>query len=40
MLLEVQRCVEGKIPVKFIGRIDGTVIPPSEILDKIKEMNA
>lgn len=40
MLLEVQRCVEGKIPVEFIGRIDGTVIPPSEILDKIKEMNA
>ena len=40
MLLEVQRCVEGKIPVEFIGRINGTVIPPSEILDKIKEMNA
>ena len=40
MLLEVQRCVEGKIPVEFIGRINGTVIPPSEILEKIKEMNA
>ena len=40
MLLEVQRCVEGRIPVEFIGRVDGTVIPPSEILDKLKEMNA
>lgn len=38
MLLEVQRCVEGKIPVEFIGRINGTVIPPSEIRDKIYEM--
>ena len=38
MLLEVQRCVEGKIPVEFIGRINGTVIPPSEIFDKLSEM--
>ena len=40
MLLEVQRCVEGKIPVEFIGRVDGTVIPPTEIVEKLKEMNA
>ena len=39
MLLEVERVTQGQIPIEFIGRIDGTVIPPSEILEKIKEMN-
>ena len=39
MLLEVERCVQGQVPVDFIGRIDGTVIPPSEIVEKIKEMS-
>ena len=37
MLLEVQRTAEGKIPISFIGKIDGTLIHPEEILQKIRE---
>ena len=37
MLLEVQRVNEGQVPVDFIGRIDGTLIRPDEILQKIRE---
>ena len=37
MLLEVQRAVGAQIPVDFIGRVDGTVIPPQEILEKLEE---
>jgi hypothetical protein len=29
--------VGGACPVDFIGRINGTVIPPQEILEKIEE---
>ena len=36
MLLEVQRVVGGALPVDFLGRIDGTVITPQEILDKLE----
>lgn len=39
MLLEVERCIEGRVPIDFIGRIDGTVIPPMEILEKIEEIS-
>ena len=38
MLLEVQRCVGGALPVGFLGRIDGTVISPSDILAKLGDM--
>ncbi len=38
MLLEVQRCTEGNVPVSFLGKINGTVITPSEILTKLNEM--
>ena len=38
MLLEVQRVVEGRVPVDFLGKIDGTTITPTEILAKIKEV--
>lgn len=38
MLLEVQRAVGGETPVHFLGRIDGTVITPGEILAKLEEM--
>lgn len=38
MLLEVQRTVAGKLPVEFLGRIDGTVITPDDILAKLEEM--
>ncbi len=38
MLLEVQRCVGGELPVGFLGRIDGTVISPRDILARLGEM--
>lgn len=39
MLREVKRNIEGVCPVEFIGRINGTVIPPQEILKKIEEVS-
>ena len=38
MLQEVQRTVSGAVPVGFLGRIDGTVISPDDILEKLREM--
>jgi 2-oxoglutarate ferredoxin oxidoreductase subunit alpha len=38
MLLEVERAVAGVCQVDFIGRINGTVIPPQEILSRIEEV--
>lgn len=38
MLLEVQRTVSCTIPVEFLGRVDGTVISPEDILKKLREM--
>ncbi len=40
MLLEVQRVAAEKLPVGFLGRIDGTVISPADILKKLREMEA
>ena len=37
MLLEVQRTVGGALPVDFLGRVDGTVISPADILAKLSE---
>ena len=37
MLLEVQRAVGGSVPVSFLGKVDGTVITPAEILAKLQE---
>ncbi len=37
MLLEVQRAAAGALPVEFLGRIDGTVISPEDILAKLRE---
>ena len=37
MVLEVERAAAGKCPVSFIGRIDGTMIQPDEILAKLTE---
>jgi 2-oxoglutarate ferredoxin oxidoreductase subunit alpha len=34
--LEVQRCVEGRVPVHGILRVDGEPINPDQILEKIK----
>lgn len=38
MLLEVQRIVNDGTPISFLGKVDGTVITPAEILGKLKEM--
>ena len=38
MLQEVLRTVSGALPVDFLGRIDGTVISPEDILAKLEEM--
>ena len=38
MLLEVQRAAAGALPVEFLGRVDGTVISPADILTKLDEM--
>ena len=38
MLLEVQRVAGGGTPISFLGKVDGTVITPAEILAKLKEM--
>ena len=38
MLLEVQRVTRCEKPVHFLGRVDGTVITPAEILAKLQEM--
>ena len=37
MLREVQRTVGGSVSVDFLGRVDGTVITPDEILAKLSE---
>ena len=39
MLREVQRVTRGRLPISFIGKIDGTLIRPDEILQKIYEAN-
>jgi len=38
MLLEVQRAVSGRVPVEFLGRVDGTVISPADIIEKLNGM--
>ena len=38
MLLEVQRIIEGRVPVDFLGKIDGTTITPTDVIDKVKEV--
>ena len=35
---EVERAVAGKAPVHFIGRIDGEMFSPLQILEKIEEV--
>ncbi len=34
---EVQRCVEGRVPSYSIGHPGGTIIPPEDVLDLVKE---
>ena len=37
MLLELQRIVEGRVSISFIGKIDGSLIHPDEIMHEIME---
>ncbi len=38
LVLEVQRVVEGRVPVSHIGRANGEVLTPSELTAKVKEI--
>ncbi|MBR0373789.1 MAG: 2-oxoacid:acceptor oxidoreductase subunit alpha [Mogibacterium sp.] len=38
MLLEMQRVAGRDVPVHFLGRVDGTVISPDDVLAKLEEM--
>ena len=38
LLLEVERIVKNECNVSFLGRVDGEIIMPDQILDKIKEV--
>lgn len=40
MLREVQRVTAHRCPVGFIGRINGTIITPNEILQKLEEVHS
>ena len=40
MLLEVQRIASGRCPIAFEGRINGTVIAPQDILNKLEEVSS
>lgn len=39
IVLEVERIVKNDCKLDFIGKVDGTVITPKELLEKIKEAN-
>lgn len=39
LTLEVERVVGGRCPVSHLGKIDGTVLKPDEILEKLKEVS-
>ncbi|MCL6451148.1 MAG: 2-oxoacid:acceptor oxidoreductase subunit alpha, partial [Acetobacteraceae bacterium] len=36
MVLEVERCVRGRVPVRHVGRPDGDLLPPEDILAAIE----
>ena len=38
MLLEVERIVKDQCTLSHIGKVDGNVITPKEILDELKEV--
>jgi 2-oxoglutarate ferredoxin oxidoreductase subunit alpha len=37
MLEDVRLAVEGRVPVRFYGRMGGTVPTPPELLDRIEQ---
>jgi 2-oxoglutarate ferredoxin oxidoreductase subunit alpha len=40
IVLEVERIVKTRCPLSFIGRVDGTVIPPDEIFKQLRGVDA
>ena len=38
LLLEIERAVKNECEISFIGRVDGEIIMPDQIFDKIKEV--
>ena len=40
ILLEVERVVKNESEISFLGRVDGEIIMPDQILDKIKEVTS
>ncbi len=38
ILLEIERIVKGECNISFLGRVDGEIIMPDQISDKIKEV--
>lgn len=38
LLLEIERVVKNECEIEFLGRVDGEIIMPDQILDKIKEV--
>ena len=37
ILLEAERVIKNNCRIDFIGKVDGTVITPDEIVRKVKE---
>ena len=37
LVREVERCADEACKIDFLGRINGTVIPPTEVYDAVKE---
>lgn len=40
LLLEIERVVKNECEISFIGRVDGEIIMPDQIFDKIKEVTS
>ena len=40
LLLEIERAVKNECEISFIGRVDGEIIMPDQIFDKIKEVSS
>lgn len=40
LLLEIERAVKSECEISFLGRVDGEIIMPDQILDKIKEVTS
>ena len=39
LLLEIERTVKNECEISFIGRVDGEIIMPDQILEKLEEVS-